>query len=204
MRQISNILKVKVFLLTLSTTTSTTLVSAQPRDTLPPLLGQQVNLAENDNRTNPSPALDDQPDPIEQFQQQSYIGIGPAFGLAGTSSSLSTGGLAILYKNTFSENFSLQGTSVVFGSSIPYASAALTINFPIRDEDSGYIEFSPFLGGGVAARNENGSVYISPHLTGGVDFPLPIGVTGTIHLDAAFPESRPAEIGIIMGIGSNF
>jgi hypothetical protein len=141
------------------------------------------------------------PPPPELDRQKNYLGIGPAFGLGGSSTALSTGGLAIFSKNVLSDNLSIHNTNIIFGSSVPSSSVALTLDFPLRD-DSGIITLSPFVGAGVQIRSENSSTYLAPHVTGGVDVPLPFGgVTGLVHLNVAFPSDRAADIGLLLGVG---
>jgi hypothetical protein len=145
------------------------------------------------------------PTTIPPAPQQSYIGIGAAFGLSGSSTSLSTGGLGIFSKKVLSDNLSIRNSNVVFGSRVPSSTLALTVDFPIRNEDSGDIVFSPFLGGGAAIRSEDGTIYVSPHATAGVDLPLPVGgVTGVLRVDMAFPSDRAADVGLLLGVGMSF
>jgi hypothetical protein len=155
----------------------------------------------------PSAPAEDAPLPttIPPVPQRSYIGIGPAFGLSGSSTSLSTGGLAVFLKQVLSDNLSIRNSNVVFASRAPSSTLVLTVDFPIRNEDSGDIVFSPFLGGGAAIRNEEGTIYVSPHATVGVDLPLPVGgVTGVLQVDMAFPSNRAADVGLLLGVGLSF
>jgi hypothetical protein len=92
---------------------------------------------------------------------------------------------------------------VVFGTAIPSASNALTLNFPIRDSTTQEIVVSPFLGAGIQLRNIDG-LYISPLAVGGVDIPLNKSLTGTIRLEAAFPNTGNTDMGLSIGIGYNF
>jgi hypothetical protein len=107
-------------------------------------------------------------------------------------------------KKVLSDNLSIRNSSVIFGSRIPSSNVSLTVDFPIRNEDSGDILVSPFLGGGAAIRNEDGTIYVSPHATAGIDLPLPMGVTGLVHLNMGFPANRQADIGLLIGVGFNF
>ncbi len=145
------------------------------------------------------------PTTIPPAPQRSYIGIGAAFGLSGSSTSLSSGGLGVFAKKVLSDNLSIRNSNVVFGSRIPSSTLALTVDFPIRNEDSGDIVFSPFLGGGAAIRSEDGTIYVSPHATAGVDLPLPVGgATGVFRVDMAFPSDRAADVGLLLGVGLSF
>jgi hypothetical protein len=127
---------------------------------------------------------------------KSYIGLGGTIGLSGNNTALGTGGLAILSRKVFND-------SVVFGSTIPSSSNALTLNFPIRDSTTQEIVVSPFLGAGIQLRNIDG-LYISPLAVGGVDIPLNKSLTGTIRLEAAFPNTGNTDMGVSIGIGYNF
>lgn len=162
--------------------------------------------AQSNDPPPPTPAEEAPlPTTIPPAQQRSYIGIGPAFGLSGSSTSLSSGGLGIFSKKVLSDTFSIRNSNVFFGSRIPSSTLALTVDFPIRNEDSGDIAFSPFLGGGAAIRNEDGTIYVSPHATAGVDLPLPIGgITGVFRVDMTFPSDREADIGMLFGVGLSF
>jgi hypothetical protein len=134
---------------------------------------------------------------------KSYIGLGGTIGLSGNNTALGTGGLAILSKKVLNDLLSIHSNSVVFGSTIPSSSNALTLNFPIRDSTTQEIVVSPFLGAGIQLRNIDG-LYISPLAVGGVDIPLNKSLTGTIRLEAAFPNTGNTDMGISMGIGYNF
>jgi hypothetical protein len=130
-----------------------------------------------------------------------YIGIGGAIGLSGETTSLSTGGFSILTKTVFSENISLHN-SAIFGSGIYSSTSALTFNLPIRN-DAQEIIITPFVGGGVLLRNEDG-FRVSPHVTGGIDLPFARNLTGTARLNVGFVSDRPADIGLVLGIGYSF
>jgi hypothetical protein len=144
------------------------------------------------------------PTTIPDAPQRGYIGIGAALGFAGSSTQLSTGGVAIFNKHVLSDNLSVRGHQVLFGSRIPSSTLAITLDFPQRNPESGDIVFSPFIGGGIQVRNEDGSIYIAPHAKAGVDLPLPMGVTGLLHLNMAFPANRETEVGASLGVGYSF
>jgi hypothetical protein len=149
--------------------------------------------------SKPAPQQPQQP----VAQQRSYFGIGAAFGLSGSSTALSTGGLAVFGKQVLSDNLSIHSTGVYFGSGIAFDSVSLALDFPQRD-DSGNIVFSSFLGGGAMLRTENDSTVLSPLVVAGVNLPLSQDITGLIHLNMGFPTDRQAEIGAIIGAGYNF
>jgi hypothetical protein len=134
---------------------------------------------------------------------KSYIGLGGTIGLSGNNTALGTGGLAILSRNVLNDLLSIHSNNVVFGTAIPSASNALTLNFPIRDSTTQEIVVSPFLGAGIQLRNIDG-LYISPLAVGGVDIPLNKSLTGTIRLEAAFPNTGNTDMGLSIGIGYNF
>lgn len=156
--------------------------------------------------TPPAPQEEPAPLPttIPDAPQRGYVGIGAALGFAGSSSQLSTGGLALFKKQVLSDNLALRGHTVLFGSRIPSATVAVTLDFPQRNPESGDIVFSPFVGGGIQVRNDSGTLYVDPHATAGVDLPLPIGVTGLLHLNMSFPANRETEVGVSLGVGYNF
>ena len=144
-------------------------------------------------------------DPIEPVPAQSYIGVGAAIGLTGSSTAISGGGLSIFSRRVLNDSLSIRNNTIVFSSKPQSSAIDLTVDFPIRDDDSGEIIVSPFFGGGALIRNENGSIYVSPHATVGVDLPVSlVGLTATIRLDAAFPDNRDVDIGLLMGIGIKF
>jgi hypothetical protein len=139
----------------------------------------------------------------ESPSAKSYIGLGGTIGLSGNNTALGTGGLAILSRNVLNDLLSIHSNNVVFGTAIPSASNALTLNFPIRDSTTQEIVVSPFLGAGIQLRNIDG-LYISPLAVGGVDIPLNKSLTGTIRLEAAFPNTGNTDMGVSIGIGYNF
>jgi uncharacterized surface protein with fasciclin (FAS1) repeats len=142
-------------------------------------------------------------DSYRMSQQQGYLGIGGAIGLSGNTTALGTGGFAILSKTVFTDNLSLHDATIVFGSATASSNIALTVDFPIRDEATGRIIISPFLGGGILVRDNNG-LTISPLATIGLDLPLSKDFTGTLRVNAGFPSDRQVDVGILAGIGFNF
>lgn len=135
-------------------------------------------------------------------QNNGYIGIGSAIGLRGNTTSLGTGGVAILTKVRFSDNLSLHDATVLFGGGAATSMVILTADFPIRN-DAGQTIVSPFIGGGAMLRYADG-LYISPAISGGIDLPLSKDFTGTVRLNAGFPNNRNADLGILIGAGYNF
>lgn len=146
-----------------------------------------------DSPTPPAPAIGD--------RHNGYIGIGSAIGLGGNTTALGTGGLAILSKVRFSDNFSLHDATVVFGGGAATSMIIVSADLPIRD-DTGRTIVSPFIGGGAMLRYNRG-LSISPAVSGGIDLPLTPDFTGTLRLNAGFPSDRPADVGILVGVGYN-
>lgn len=134
---------------------------------------------------------------------KSYLGIGGTLGLSGDTTSLGTGGFSILTRHVLNDLLSVHGNTVVFGSATSSGSMALTLNLPIRDASSQEIVISPFLGAGAQVRND-GNLYVNPMVVGGLDVPLSKAFTGTIRLEAGFPNTGKADLGLAVGIGYNF
>jgi len=132
-----------------------------------------------------------------------YIGIGGNIGLTGNTSSLGTGGFSILSRAVLNDSLAIHGNNVVFGSATASGSNALTLNFPIRDNNTQQIVVSPFIGGGIQVRRDE-VIYISPMVVGGVDIPISKSLVGTVRVEAAFPNTGKADVGLTMGIGYSF
>jgi hypothetical protein len=79
----------------------------------------------------------------------------------------------------------------------------LRITTPIRDSNTQEIVVSPFIGGGIQFRKEE-SIYISPLAVGGVDIPINKSLTGTVRVQAAFPNTGKTDVGVSVGIGYSF
>jgi hypothetical protein len=141
------------------------------------------------------------PDGLPKTTTTSYLGLGGAIGLNGNNSSLGSGGLTILSKVGFTDNFSLHDATVLFGSGAATSMIILTAEFPIRNS-TGETVISPFIGGGAMLRYNQG-LLVSPALSGGLDIPLSRNFTGTLRLNAGFPSDRPADLGILIGAGYN-
>jgi hypothetical protein len=135
-------------------------------------------------------------------QQTSYLGFGGVIGLQGRTTSLSQGTFSILHKHVLNENLAIHSAATIFASAVPSTSIALTFNKPTVVENIPVI-FTPFLGAGIMAYSDNGT-RISPLITGGVDADTPFGFTGTLRINAGFMSDRPADIGILFGIGKNY
>jgi hypothetical protein len=149
-----------------------------------------------------SPAMAQSALPIKDIHAPtSYIGIGGGIGLSGNTTSLGTGGLAILSKVGFTENLSLHDATILFGGGAATSMIILTAEFPIRNS-AGQIVVSPFIGGGAMLRYNQG-LFISPAISGGLDMPLSRSFTGTVRINAGFPSDRPADVGILIGAGYN-
>jgi hypothetical protein len=153
------------------------------------------------------PAPEIQPSPpqttMPPAQLRSYIGIGAAIGLSGSSTALSGGGLVVFGKQVLSNNLSIQATGIYFGNRVAFDSIALAVDFPMQDE-AGNTVLSPFLAGGAMLRTENGSTYFDPLVATGVDLPLSQELTGLFHINVGFPSERQADIGALVGVGYNF
>jgi hypothetical protein len=133
---------------------------------------------------------------------KSYIGIGGTIGLSGSTSALGTSGFSILSKTTLTDLLAIHGNTIVFGSATAASTNALTLNFAIRD-DSQEIIVSPFFGAGILTRND-GAFFIDPLLVGGFDIPIGKTFTGTFRIQAGFPNTGKADLGLSAGIGYNF
>ncbi|PSB52070.1 hypothetical protein [Chamaesiphon polymorphus] len=136
------------------------------------------------------------------YQNNGYIGIGSAIGLGGNTTALGTDGVAILTKVRFSDNFSLHDATILFGGGAATSMIIVSADFPIRN-NAGQTIISPFIGGGAMLRYDRG-LLISPAISGGVDIPVSQNFTGTVRLNAGFPDNRNADVGILAGVGYNF
>lgn len=135
-------------------------------------------------------------------QNHGYIGIGSGIGLGGNTTALGTGGVAILTKVRFTDHLSLHDATILFGGRAATSMIILSADFPIRN-DAGTTIISPFLGGGAMLRYDQG-LYISPAISGGIDLPISKNFTGTVRLNAGFPNNRNADVGILAGVAYNF
>jgi hypothetical protein len=136
------------------------------------------------------------------YQNNGYLSIGAGIGLGGNTTALSTGGVAILTKVRFSDNFSLHDATIVFGGRPPTSMIIVSADFPIRN-GAGQTIISPFIGGGAMLRYDRG-LSISPAISGGLDIPVSKNFTGTVRVNAGFPDNRQADVGLLAGIGYNF
>lgn len=159
--------------------------------------------SENKFSQSESKELESQKLTTEAIRQRGYIGVGVSIGLTGNTSALGTGGFSLFSKTVFTDNLSMHNNSVIFGTGISSSSSNLTVDFPIRDAGSQQIIVSPFIGGGVMFRNEDG-LKIAPHVTGGVDVPLSRNITGTVQLNVGLPSDRKADMGLLLGVGYSF
>ena len=135
-------------------------------------------------------------------QNNGYIGIGSAIGLGGNTTALGTGGVTILTKVRFSDNVSLHDATVLFGGGAATSMIIVSADFPIRNA-AGQTMFSPFIGGGAMLRYAEG-LYLSPAISGGIDLPISRDFTGTVRINAGFPNNRRADVGLLVGAGYNF
>lgn len=165
------------------------------------IFSPEVGFAQSESKQDsPSATTDTQKIPPAP---KSYIGIGGTIGLTGNTSSLGTGGFSILSRTVLNDFLAIHGNNVVFGSGTASSNNALTLNFPIRDSNTQEIVVSPFIGGGIQFRNDEG-IYISPLAVGGVDIPISKSLTGTVRGQAAFPNTGNADVGVTVGIGYSF
>ncbi len=152
---------------------------------------------------NSAPAIAQSVLPTESFQSpNSYIGIGGAIGLNGNTTSLGSGGLTVVSKLRFTDNFSLHDATVLFGREAATSMIILSADFPIRNS-AGQTIVAPFIGGGAQLRYADG-LFVSPAVSGGVDIPMSSNFTGTVRLNAGFPSNRSADVGLIVGAGYSF
>jgi hypothetical protein len=142
------------------------------------------------------------PSTPEQPQQNSYFGFGGVIGIQGGTTSLSQGTFSILSKQVLTNNLAIHSDATIFGSLTPSASVALTFNKSISS-DSLPITFTPFLGAGIMAHDENG-IRVSPLITGGVDLSTPTNLTLTVRANAGFVKDRKADVGVLFGVGYNY
>jgi hypothetical protein len=165
--------------------------TSPPPETTPPPPGQE--------QPQQSPETSKTP---EQLQQNSYFGFGGVIGIQGGTTSLSQGTFSILSKQVLTNNLAIHSDATIFGSLTPSASVALTFNKSISS-DSLPITFTPFLGAGIMAHDENG-IRINPLITGGVDLSTPTNLTLTVRANAGFVKDRKADVGVLFGIGYNY
>jgi hypothetical protein len=150
---------------------------------------------------NPVQAQSALPLPNSQ-SPDSYIGIGGVIGVDGNTTALGTGGITVVSKVRFTNNLSLHDATVLFGSGAATSMIIVSADFPIRNS-AGQTIAAPFIGGGAQLRYAEG-VYINPAISGGVDIPMSSNFTGTVRLNAGFPSNRPADIGVLFGVGYSF
>jgi hypothetical protein len=151
---------------------------------------------------SPVAAESEPPSSNSGYQNNGYVSIGAGIGLGGNTTALGTGGVAILTKVRFSDNFSLHDATILFGSRPPTSTIIVSADFPIRNS-AGQTIVSPFIGGGAMLRYSQG-LSISPAISGGIDIPVSTNLTGTVRVNAGFPASRDADVGILAGVGYNF
>lgn len=156
------------------------------------------------SQTNPEPQQPQTPPPQAnpEPQQNSYVGFGGVIGLQGGTTSLSQGTFAILSKHVLTNNLAIHADSTIFGSLTTSNSIALTYNKPMT-MDGLPLVFTPFLGGGIMAYNENGTK-ISPLITGGIDIATPTNMTLTVRANAGFVSDRKADLGVLFGFGFHY
>lgn len=188
--------RISVLIVSTILTGSILLIQESQAQTVSQLSANKISQSEPEKFEAPKPVA-------ESIRQRGYIGVGRSIGLSGNTSALGTGGFSLFSKTVFTDNLSMHNNTVILGTGISSSSSNLTVDFPIRDADSQQIIVSPFIGGGVMFRNEDG-LKIAPHVTGGVDVPLSRNITGTVQLNVGLPSERKADMGLLLGVGYSF
>ncbi|MEO1132970.1 MAG: hypothetical protein AAFX40_09725, partial [Cyanobacteria bacterium J06639_1] len=120
----------------------------------------------------------------------------------GDTTALGEGGFAIVSKTGFTDRLSLHNATV-FGARNA-STFALTVDFPIRAEDSDEILYTPFLGGGIVADSLGDFEFqIDPMAIVGIDVPLSERFVATARTNVGFVEDG-TDIGLIVGVGYTF
>jgi hypothetical protein len=128
----------------------------------------------------------------------SYLGVGANFGLTG-GSDLGGTSFAVISKLGLTETISVRPSVLILRN---FATILLPVTYDLAPRKPfGDIQFSPYLGGGVAINlGSNSSVGLL--ITGGVDIPLSSAFTINVAANLAF--LRTTDLGILVGIGYNF
>jgi outer membrane protein W len=83
-----------------------------------------------------------------------------------------------------------------------FATILLPVTYDLAPQQSfGDLQFSPYLGGGIAI-NTGSNSSVGPMLTAGLDIPLSSRFTINVAANLAF--LRTTDLGILVGIGYNF
>ncbi len=128
----------------------------------------------------------------------SYIGVGVNFGVTG-GSDLGGTSFAIISKLGLTEVVSVRPSVLVLRD---FATILLPVTYDLAPQQSfGNMQFSPYLGGGIAI-NTGSNSSVGPMITAGVDVPLSSSFTINVAANLAF--LRSTNLGILVGIGYNF
>ena len=128
----------------------------------------------------------------------SYLGVGANFGLTG-GSDLGGTSFAVISKLGLTEAISVRPTVLILRD---FATILLPVTYDFAPQQPfGDVQFSPYLGGGVAI-NTGSNSSVGLLITGGVDIPLSSAFTINVAANLAF--LRTTDLGILVGIGYNF
>lgn len=131
---------------------------------------------------------------------RSYVGIGGAVGLSG-STGIGQGGFLINSKIGLTRAISFR-PSVIIGDSADFL-LPLTYDFFLESRDPFQpVPFAPFVGGGVAFSTDDGN-NVGFLITGGADFPLSRQFVGNATVNAGF-FGDTTSVGISLGVGYLF
>lgn len=131
---------------------------------------------------------------------RSYVGIGGAIGLSG-STGIGQGGFLINSKIGLTRNISFR-PSVILGDETDFL-LPLSYDFILESADPfATIAFAPYVGGGVAFSTSD-EADIGFLLTGGVDFPISQQFVANAAVNAAFFGDE-TSVGISLGVGYTF
>jgi len=128
----------------------------------------------------------------------SYLGVGANFGVTG-GSDLGGTSFAIISKLGLTEVISVRPSVLILRD---FATILLPVTYDLAPQQSfGDLQFSPYLGGGIAI-NTGSNSSVGPMLTAGLDIPLSSSFTINVAANLAF--LRTTDLGILVGIGYNF
>lgn len=131
---------------------------------------------------------------------RSYVGIGGAIGLSG-STGIGQGGFMINSKIGLTRNISFR-PSVILGDETDFL-LPLSYDFILESTDPfATVAFAPYVGGGVAFSTSD-DADIGFLLTGGVDFPISQQFVANAAVNAAFFGDE-TSVGISLGVGYTF
>jgi hypothetical protein len=128
----------------------------------------------------------------------SYLGVGANFGLTG-GSDLGGTSFAIISKLGLTEVISVRPSILILRD---FATILLPVTYDLAPQQSfGDLQFSPYVGGGVAI-NTGSNSSVGPMITAGFDIPLSSRFTINVAANLAF--LRTTDLGILVGVGYNF